>query len=438
MVISAELESEVSQLLVTAGDGEKLVAVVQQVMSLLEKNKHVHKLRVPPHLVGCHPSNPDGLGLSAPDVADLLQSILQVGYVASRVLAVAAVVDSDHVRTWNEQLVQSAQGQLGVMDGSMLKIVSLCGSHTNFSLRILLDGVPHSYEPATVKRKLNLARVQELDPGLAQAAREGLPSAEVATRWPEFLHMVQSAGNALLTKAESEMQLLRRIHTVSMRMEAAGSLEFQKVRKLALASKPPCSACVPHLYKFALQFSGGASAPMLAESEMFLRSRASSARSLGADMWEALVTTSKAKDCRVLAYVRHAFVKIAMTTKNTVTTTDCKRLGSKELAHKAGECDALLAQARQWVQANFAHHCTDPFMITALGMLDMNAVAHVLNLRLPGEKKVKTAQAVAHDFARIVIARRAPRARRHVHRGRALLSRMILSSHRAPAASPTP
>ena len=44
MVISAELESEVSQLLVAAGDGEKLVAVVQQVMSLLEKNKHVHKL----------------------------------------------------------------------------------------------------------------------------------------------------------------------------------------------------------------------------------------------------------------------------------------------------------------------------------------------------------------------------------------------------------
>ena len=134
----------------------------------------------------------------------------------------------------------------------MLKIVSLCGSHTNFSLRILLDGVPHSYEPATVDGKLNLARVQELDPGLAQADREGLPwqmiSAEVATRWPEFLHMVQSAGNALLTKAESEMQLLRRIHTMSTRMEAAGSLEFQKVKKLALASKPPCSARVPHLY----------------------------------------------------------------------------------------------------------------------------------------------------------------------------------------------
>ena len=86
---------------------------------------------------------------------------------------------------------------------------------------------------------------------------------------------------------------------------------------------------------------------MLAESEMFLRSRASRARSLGADMWEALATTSKARDCRVLAYVRHAFVKIAMTTKNIVTTTDCKRLGSKELAQKAGECDALLAEARQ-------------------------------------------------------------------------------------------
>ena len=85
---------------------------VVQVMSLLEKKKHVHKLRVPPHLVGCHPSNRDGLGLSAPDVADL-QSILQVGYVASRVFAVAAKVDSDHVRTWNEQLVQSAQGQIG-------------------------------------------------------------------------------------------------------------------------------------------------------------------------------------------------------------------------------------------------------------------------------------------------------------------------------------
>ena len=104
----------------------------------------------------------------------------------------------------------------------------------------------------------------------------------------------------------------------------------------------------------------------------------------------------------MLAYVRHAFVKIAMTTKNIVTTTDCK--GSVPRSWHKRQCDALLAQARQWAQANFAHHCSDPFMITALGMLDMNAVAHVLNLRLPGKKKVKSGQAVAHDFARIVIA----------------------------------
>ena len=58
MVISAELESEVSQLLVAAGDGEKLVAVVQQVMSLLEKNKHVHKLRAPTALGGLPPIQP--------------------------------------------------------------------------------------------------------------------------------------------------------------------------------------------------------------------------------------------------------------------------------------------------------------------------------------------------------------------------------------------
>ena len=81
------------------------------------------------------PSNRDGPGLSAPDVADPLQSILEVGFVASRVNAVACEVESESVRFWNVQLVASASGRLARMEGFALKIALLGASHTNFALR---------------------------------------------------------------------------------------------------------------------------------------------------------------------------------------------------------------------------------------------------------------------------------------------------------------
>ncbi|CAE7358923.1 unnamed protein product [Symbiodinium sp. CCMP2592] len=242
-VLSPDLIAQVDSMLDQAAEGDRLVRTVQDLLQLLKQNNLVTSMRLSPMHVGVHPKNRDGAGIIAGDCLELLENVLSVGFVRDRITALAVEITDASVRRFNEDLVRGSGGQLGELDGDMLKVVSLAGSHTNFMLRLLSQGAALSTSAASVDGRLSLEKVARRDPELANAAREGLVwdviSREVATRWPQFLGLVQSAMNATLQKQESEMQLLHRVHRL---VSAVEKVDFSSIKKQALASKPPCSA----------------------------------------------------------------------------------------------------------------------------------------------------------------------------------------------------
>ena len=252
--IPASVEARVNELLQQSATGDKLVKTVDEILQLLRQSGLSTSMRLVPGVVGVHPRNRDGAGINSADVHDLLQSVMEVGFLQSRVHAVAIEVASDSERQWNQRLVDSCSGRLGVMQSDRLRALSLCASHTNFMLRIVADAAAHDGDSSiTVDGKLDIDLVTKKDQALGEHVRLGLTwevlAASVGQQWPQLLQLIQSAGNATLHKAESELQIVRK--AFSMILE--GSPEFAAIKKRALASRPPCSPSFPHLYLFALK-----------------------------------------------------------------------------------------------------------------------------------------------------------------------------------------
>ncbi len=71
----------IADLISQAGqDDGKLVSVVDSVIELLEEKNLAYRLSLPPRLVGIHPCNRDGYGVSEPEVHQLGAEIVAMGW----------------------------------------------------------------------------------------------------------------------------------------------------------------------------------------------------------------------------------------------------------------------------------------------------------------------------------------------------------------------
>lgn len=257
MPLTSEVSDQIRAILDRSKSGDFLVKSVQELFGVLRQAGLMSTMTLPPLSVGVHPQNRDGIMLHQKDCHELLDSIAQVGFVASRVEAIGVEVCSESERDYNVKLCTAAAGKLGSMDPDALKILSLSASHTNFALRLVASAAPHESESLSVNGILSLEQVRLRDPVLAQHVVQGLTwqviAKEVALAHPELLQLVQSSQNATLVKSESELQLLRRVFSLCSRPNPP---DFQGVKKMALSSKPPCSETFPALYTFALRLLG--------------------------------------------------------------------------------------------------------------------------------------------------------------------------------------
>ena len=312
MSLSAEIKVQLQSFLQEAADGDRLVKVVENTLDYLRKHHLVSTMKLEPKLVGVHPSNRDGYGANPQDVLDLVDSIVDVGFVKGRVHAIGVEVESQHVRDWNSSLFASANGFLGSMEPNLLKVTSICGSHTNSALRLFLDAVPHSNEIVCTGGRLSLEMLKARDPAFYEAAIDGLSwdviSATVAQELPEILDLISRSGNTSLQRGEHELQVLRRLHGMCCKMEASGQKpSWASLKKVILASKPKCATSVPHTFSFCLKASGGHEGVHLRETELFVRGCCPSSRQLGPDLWQALAMDIKGHSSEAVAPVRHSW-----------------------------------------------------------------------------------------------------------------------------------
>ena len=398
--LPADVKAELEGFLQEAADGEKMVKIVENILDYLKKKHLLWTVKLEPMLVGIHPCNRDGYGVNPQDVLDLIDSIVDVGFVKGKVHAVGVEVESDEVRRWNERLFASANGLLGQLQPEALKITSICGSHTNAALRLFRDQVAHNNELVTTGGRLSIEQLRLRDPAFGDAAADGLTwdviAASVARDVPDILPLISRSGNTSLQRGEHELQVLRRIHATYTRMHSEGHQPaFANIKKSILASKPKCATSVPHMYTFCLKASGGAQGLHLKETEQFVRAHCPSSRQLGPELWQALGVDLKGHTSSAVACVRHALVKSAYLRQN-VSVSDCRKLATN--FEKVKEADELMLAVRAMLKEQVGDYLQIAGLVMALGSMDMCICGMVLSLKQKDEKQYRTVQAVAHDF----------------------------------------
>ena len=297
--------------LIESSDGDKIVKCVHSALKELENSGHFYKVTVHCRHVGCHPENRDGSGVNAIDVHGLLDDLIAAGFVLDRVQAIGVEVSDEKELQWNQAMVDGTAGQLGTMDSTQLKVLSLSGSHTNFVMRLMDQQAEHESEIVSTNGRLSKELLARHDQAFHKAVTEGYQwrvlSKYVSIQLPELLALVQRMGNATLNRGEHELQLLRRLHGAWLNQSKQGPVEYLKVKKMCTQGVPPALVkSMPHLYSFALKAAGGKTPWLIQETEAFVRAHASSTKVLGADLWQALSTDVKG-GTQLLRF-RHAMV----------------------------------------------------------------------------------------------------------------------------------
>jgi hypothetical protein len=360
--LTPELRLKIVALL-QKGESSSIVQTVKQLFKLLIEHGLLHNMQINSKFIGCHPSNRDGYGINGHDVHSLASDIFALGFDKDAVKAVCVeLLSSDSAaRDWNEELVAGQGHLLAPACKEHLRYGTLWGGHTNQVLRAVLAACEHEDAGMTLDGKLNLAKIREHDPDFGDAVENGvvwqvLP-AWLLDQFPGMSEMIQAAGNASgqVAKAEHELQVLRKINnafTLLSGPDGSARVDFSDVKLRVMRSKPPCAASLPGMYSFSLRHGGGKEAALTKDTELFVRAKAGSARTVSPDFWDALAMDAKGQE--QASRFRHGVLKLVYTcpinvVKNEcklITTADVKKLLTKDIFPKVLVADSLIRQVR--------------------------------------------------------------------------------------------
>ena len=179
-----EIKAQVDSLILKAEE-HNLVQSVKQIFKVLGAAGMMYDLKIPPMLIGCHPSNRDGYGINPNDVHRLISDIFTLGFDHGEVKAVCSEIDpaeAAKVQAWNDKMIQESAGKLAPLECD-LRYATLWGGHTNQCLRAVAAGLVHEDERLVAGGKLNLQKIAATDPIFAEAAVGG-------AQWQVLSHKV--------------------------------------------------------------------------------------------------------------------------------------------------------------------------------------------------------------------------------------------------------
>ena len=250
-------------------EGGKIVSAVDAILALLKSDSLAyHMPAIHPTMVGIHPANRDGYGVSATEVHALGAEITAMGWSWSA-CAHAVNIEADATGTVVEytcKLKNEADG-MARCDPKEICFGSLSCSHTNQWLCCVLSGVESEHEILCVDNRMSQAMLSEKDPAMGKALAEGMPwlvlKAKVAILYPTLPDLIQKAKNdpGRAQRQEGEVQVLFRIARLakakSTKHDGHIVVDWQTVEKVLLQRKLSEPEDLPHLVKFVQRWGGG-------------------------------------------------------------------------------------------------------------------------------------------------------------------------------------
>ena len=350
VALSSEIKMEITKKLKRAKEGN-LVAAVNNLLEFLEAKGLLYVQQIHSGFVGCHPDNRDGLGVLASHCHELLDDLLELGWVHSEARGLCVELPSTQersIREFNAALSRGSNSKLAPWpEVHQLNFATLWASHTNQVLRLVRAGMEHDGKAAAEicsNGRLSLELLRKKDPSFAEAADRGITwrviSKLVIQEFPEFCSLVQSAGKAVgsIMQSESELQICRKI------LAACGAQQitsYEAIKNQLFRSRPRNGVTIPFLFTFCVKFGGGSSGHLLLQTEDFVKAHGRANRSLGAEFWDSLGAEAK-NDSRVL--FRHCILKLAYThaSDKFVTISDIRKALSPAFAKRVKDAEEVL------------------------------------------------------------------------------------------------
>ena len=274
------------------------VAIADQILAELEKEKLCWEQRIPAICVGVAPWNRDGLGVNAEDVHALGGDLYVLGWsweASGSVVCVEEAPGRDDIAAFDHSVV-AGNPKLPESDADKIRYGSIAGSHRNMFLRCLLASAESGEEAMCEDGRLCLAKVERTDPTFANAARQGLTwkvlSHKIQVEYPEVLPIIMRARNAgnSAARAEHEVQVLVRLHAMAVQAQSTGKApDWPAIRRCVARGKPRCKDYLEELSLFVALYSGGVDGAFLKDLASFHAQFVDSAKSIVfGEFWKAL------------------------------------------------------------------------------------------------------------------------------------------------------
>jgi hypothetical protein len=248
-VISRDLKAKIDDMIALANHTGNIFSITRAILKTLLEAGLVYKLRIAPRLLLVHRSNRDGYGVGCHDVHEVGDILVDIGWDEEACHPVCTEVTDEDVQ-FNYDLTSEANGMLGSSDFQYLataKFVTLSCSHTNFFMRIVLDGVAHKGSQKICKGgHFDMNTAKDTQPALHVSCRTGLEwqviRPEALAQWPTLADMVQQQGNTKADRGEHDLQIVRRVHGIVQAGTTNGlAPAYDEVKEKALKSKPKCA-----------------------------------------------------------------------------------------------------------------------------------------------------------------------------------------------------
>ena len=277
-VVNSVIKSLIAS--VDVGEATKAVSIVDRILDMLLSMNLAYRMSIPPSLVGVHPDNRDGYGVSPVEVHALGADIVHWGWSWAACAHAVCFEDSadKKIAKYSSKLAEENPG-LAPMLESIIKYGAVACTHTNQWLSAAIHGVATDEATLSVDGRMSHIQLGEADQLMKKAFTDGLQwtviKSEVEVAYPELASVIQQARNAgnNIGRRESEIQILLRIQEAANRMvkdpKMNKTIDWELIRSRIIKRFPHNSSDVGPWVSFIKRWGGGVDGRVIANLKCF-------------------------------------------------------------------------------------------------------------------------------------------------------------------------
>ena len=413
-----EVGPTMDKLLSAAGHKDaQMVAIRDQIISLLEKTGLMYTTTLHPTLVGVHPDNRYGDGVVPCNVHELAKNLFTNGFSFAECAQASAMEMPPHAElpevrekyiAFNKKITDGSAGLLPPYKADVHVVSVTCG-HCNQALRCVDAQSPSDDSAISEEGRLSLTKIAQKDHAYGRAVREGIPWRVVRwqaeQRFPLLAIALQEAGNLgqQVAKAETRAEVMMKMHKAAQRQFLSkGEVSWDVVMREASRGSSPFASELKDLCECVRKLSGGVDEPIFLNEYMDFLRQLKQQRTVRGSIFGAIAAVDMGPaDAPLFKWAVAKAIACASDKycgpNGEVTLIKVGDISAMSSKHKPFvlQGEKLLSESRKLFATSGASSVSRAAL---LGLLDCRVVHHIFQRPDPARGSFKSLNDIGHMF----------------------------------------